>query len=49
MDEPFSARQSFGREPAIVVDLWRGSQHAGLKSIFLVTHNMEAVFMARVS
>src|SRR6185295_20378778 len=30
-----------------VVDLWRGSQHAGLKSIFMVTHNIaEAVFMA---
>jgi NitT/TauT family transport system ATP-binding protein len=30
-----------------VVELWRGSGHAGLKSIFLVTHNIvEAVFIA---
>jgi NitT/TauT family transport system ATP-binding protein len=30
-----------------VVDLWRDSTHAGLKSIFLVTHNIvEAIFMA---
>ncbi|MGH8801532.1 MAG: AAA-associated domain-containing protein, partial [Casimicrobiaceae bacterium] len=30
-----------------VVDLWRGAGHGGLRSIFLVTHNIaEAVFMA---
>jgi NitT/TauT family transport system ATP-binding protein len=49
MDEPFSALDVLTAENlrTQVVDLWRGSQHAGLKSIFLVTHNIaEAVFMA---
>ena len=49
MDEPFSALDVLTAESlrTEVVDLWRGSQHAGLKSIFLVTHNIaEAVFIA---
>src|SRR5690242_19880717 len=49
MDEPFSALDVLTAENlrTQVVDLWRGSQHAGLKSIFMVTHNIvEAVFMA---
>ena len=49
MDEPFSALDVLTAENlrTEVVDLWRGSGHAGLKSIFLVTHNIaEAVFMA---
>ena len=49
MDEPFSALDVLTAESlrTQVVDLWRGSGHAGLKSIFLVTHNIvEAVFMA---
>jgi NitT/TauT family transport system ATP-binding protein len=49
MDEPFSALDVLTAENlrSEVVDLWRGSGHVGLKSIFLVTHNIvEAVFMA---
>ena len=49
MDEPFSALDVLTAENlrTQVVDLWRGSEHGGLKSIFLVTHNIaEAVFMA---
>src|SRR6202158_1714374 len=49
MDEPFSALDVLTAEDrkSEVVDLWRGSGHAGLKSIFLVTHNIaEAVFIA---
>jgi NitT/TauT family transport system ATP-binding protein len=49
MDEPFSALDVLTAENlrTEVVDLWRSSRHAGLKSIFLVTHNIaEAVFMA---
>jgi len=49
MDEPFSALDVLTAESlrTQVVDLWRSSQHAGLKSIFLVTHDIaEAVFMA---
>jgi NitT/TauT family transport system ATP-binding protein len=49
MDEPFSALDVLTAESlrAEVVDLWRGAGHAGLKSIFLVTHNIvEAVFIA---
>jgi NitT/TauT family transport system ATP-binding protein len=49
MDEPFSALDVLTAESlrTQAVDLWRDSQHAGLKSIFLVTHNIaEAVFMA---
>ena len=49
MDEPFSALDVLTAENlrTQVVDLWRGSGHAGLKSIFLVTHNIaEAVFIA---
>jgi NitT/TauT family transport system ATP-binding protein len=49
MDEPFSALDVLTAESlrTQVVELWRSSQHAGLKSIFLVTHNIaEAVFMA---
>jgi NitT/TauT family transport system ATP-binding protein len=49
MDEPFSALDVLTAESlrTQVVDLWRSSQHAGLKSIFLVTHSIaEAVFMA---
>lgn len=49
MDEPFSALDVLTAESlrTEVVDLWRGSGHAGLKSIFLVTHNIvEAVFIA---
>lgn len=49
MDEPFSALDILTAESlrTEVVDLWRGSGHAGLKSIFLVTHNIvEAVFIA---
>ena len=49
MDEPFSALDVLTAESlrAEVVELWRGSGHAGLKSIFLVTHNIvEAVFIA---
>jgi NitT/TauT family transport system ATP-binding protein len=49
MDEPFSALDVLTAENlrTQVVDLWRGSGHAGLNSIFLVTHNIaEAVFIA---
>src|ERR1700720_4003776 len=49
MDEPFSALDVLTAESlrTEVVDLWRGSGHAGLRSIFLVTHNIaEAVFIA---
>src|ERR1700687_5377529 len=49
MDEPFSALDVLTAENlrTEVVDLWRGSGHAGLKSIFLVTHNIaEAVVIA---
>ena len=49
MDEPFSALDVLTAENlrTQVVELWRSSLHAGLKSIFLVTHNIaEAVFMA---
>jgi len=49
MDEPFSALDVLTAEGlrTEVVDLWRGSGHAGLRSIFLVTHNIvEAVFIA---
>jgi len=49
MDEPFSALDVLTAENlrTQVVDLWRDSSHAGLRSIFLVTHNIvEAVFMA---
>ena len=49
MDEPFSALDVLTAENlrSEVVELWRGAGHAGLKSIFLVTHNIvEAVFMA---
>ena len=49
MDEPFSALDVLTAENlrTQVVDLWRGAGHAGLKSIFLVTHNIaEAVFIA---
>src|SRR5215831_6780336 len=49
MDEPFSALDVLTAESlrTQVVELWRSSQHAGLKSIFLVTHDIaEAVFMA---
>ncbi len=49
MDEPFSALDVLTAESlrTEVVDLWRGSGHAGLKSIFLVTHNIvEAVYIA---
>lgn len=49
MDEPFSALDVLTAESlrAEVVDLWNGTGHAGLKSIFIVTHNIvEAVFIA---
>ena len=49
MDEPFSALDVLTAENlrTEVVDLWRDSGHAGLKSIFFVTHNIvEAVFIA---
>ncbi|HEX8739036.1 MAG TPA: nitrate/sulfonate/bicarbonate ABC transporter ATP-binding protein [Casimicrobiaceae bacterium] len=49
MDEPFSALDVLTAENlrTQVVDLWRGTGHGGLRSIFLVTHNIaEAVFMA---
>jgi NitT/TauT family transport system ATP-binding protein len=49
MDEPFSALDVLTAESlrTQVVELWRGSHHASLKSTFLVTHNIaEAVFMA---
>ena len=49
MDEAFSALDVLTAENlrTEVVELWRRSHHAGLKSIFLVTHNIaEAVFMA---
>src|SRR5215475_2810362 len=49
MDEAFSALDVLTAENlrTQVVDLWRGSGHAGLKSIFLVTHDIaEAVFIA---
>jgi NitT/TauT family transport system ATP-binding protein len=49
MDEPFSALDVLTAETlrTEVVDLWRGSARAGLRSIFLVTHNIvEAVFIA---
>jgi NitT/TauT family transport system ATP-binding protein len=49
MDEPFSALDVLTAESlrSEVVELWRDSGHAGLKSIFLVTHNIvEAVFIA---
>ncbi len=49
MDEPFSALDVLTAESlrTEIVDLWRGSGHAGIKSIFIVTHNIvEAVFIA---
>src|SRR5215472_1510750 len=49
MDEPFSALDVLTAENlrTQVVDLWRSDTHAGLKSIFLVTHDIaEAAFMA---
>ena len=49
MDEPFSALDVLTAESlrTEVVDLWRGAGHTGLRSIFLVTHNIvEAVFIA---
>ncbi len=49
MDEPFSALDVLTAENlrTEVVELWRASGHAGIKSIFFVTHNIaEAVFMA---
>jgi NitT/TauT family transport system ATP-binding protein len=49
MDEPFSALDVLTAESlrTEVVELWRASGRAGLKSIFLVTHNIvEAVFIA---
>jgi NitT/TauT family transport system ATP-binding protein len=49
MDEPFSALDVLTAENlrTEVVELWRESNHVGLKSIFFVTHNIaEAVFMA---
>jgi NitT/TauT family transport system ATP-binding protein len=49
MDEPFSALDVLTAESlrTEVVDLWRGAGRVGLKSIFLVTHNIvEAVFIA---
>jgi NitT/TauT family transport system ATP-binding protein len=49
MDEPFSALDVLTAENlrTQVVDLWRDPGHAGLRSIFLVTHNIvEAVFTA---
>jgi NitT/TauT family transport system ATP-binding protein len=49
MDEPFSALDVLTAENlrTQVVDLWRSTGQTGLKSIFLVTHNIvEAVFMA---
>ncbi len=49
MDEPFSALDVLTAENlrAEVVELWRESRHAGIKSIFFVTHNIaEAAFMA---
>ena len=49
MDEPFSALDVLTAENlrTEVVELWRESGHAGIKSIFFVTHNIaEAVFMA---
>jgi NitT/TauT family transport system ATP-binding protein len=49
MDEPFSALDVLTAESlrTEVVELWRGSGHPGLKSIFIVTHNIvEAVFIA---
>ena len=49
MDEAFSALDVLTAENlrTEVVDLWRGSRHGGLKSIFFVTHNIaEAAFMA---
>ena len=52
MDEPFSALDVLTAENlrTQVVDLWRGTRHAGLRSIFLVTHNIaEAVSSRRAS
>jgi NitT/TauT family transport system ATP-binding protein len=49
MDEPFSALDVLTAESlrSQVVDLWRDPTHAGLRSTFIVTHNIaEAVFMA---
>jgi len=49
MDEAFSALDVLTAENlrAEVVDLWRNSSRAGIKSIFFVTHNIaEAVYMA---
>jgi NitT/TauT family transport system ATP-binding protein len=49
MDEPFSALDVLTAESlrTQIVDLWRSSRQAGLKSIFLVTHDIaEVVFMA---
>ena len=49
MDEPFSALDVLTAENlrTQVVDLWRSDRHAGLRSIFLVTHDIaEAVFIA---
>src|SRR5215471_19905293 len=49
MDEAFSALDVLTAENlrAEVVDLWRNSSRAGIRSIFFVTHNIaEAVYMA---
>jgi NitT/TauT family transport system ATP-binding protein len=49
MDEAFSALDVLTAENlrTEVVELWRKPEHAGIKSIFFVTHNIaEAVFMA---
>lgn len=49
MDEAFSALDVLTAENlrTEVVELWRKPEHAGIKSIFFVTHNIaEAVYMA---
>ena len=49
MDEAFSALDVLTAENLRneVIELWRGSRQAGIKSIFFVTHNIEeAVYMA---
>ncbi|HVO88949.1 MAG TPA: nitrate/sulfonate/bicarbonate ABC transporter ATP-binding protein [Casimicrobiaceae bacterium] len=49
MDEAFSALDVLTAENlrSEVVDLWRKPEHAGIRSIFFVTHNIsEAVYMA---
>jgi NitT/TauT family transport system ATP-binding protein len=49
MDEPFSALDVLTAESlrTEVVNLWRDTEHGGLKSILLVTHSIvEAVFLA---